>query len=328
MGYWKNTEEKHTALSELEAPKNLAPSPPLVIRQKIALLLHHMSVNLIKKTRHPRRYMHYIYINQCKINLCICDLKKIINDLQAPNTKLFWRHTIEGEEVEFDCTPFTVSEVRRLDCQFGRHYYKERPTKSGHTRLQGTRKIGCPTHITIKTLVLFPKYKIEDPFSFSSRKLKEIKKEQLRQLQEASEVKSEIKYYVVLPTKEAHHSVHDTEGIIGYAQRMHPKLSEKVHDLVSEGITSVPEVTRALKFYVNHTLCPNSKPDPSNRSYYPIADDIRNHIYRAQKLCQLSSLDQENLRLKIEQWKKMTLENNFYSDHSQNQTLNQPLNKI
>ena len=74
--------------------------------------------------------------------------------------------------------------------------------------------------------------------------------------------------------------------------------------MVAEGITNVPEVTRALKYYVNHTLCPDSKPDMSDRAYYPTPDDIRNHIYRAQKSCQLSQLDQENLRLKVEQWRK------------------------
>ena len=126
----------------------------------------------------------------------------------------------------------------------------------------------------------------------------------MEQLRAASEMKTEKRYYIVLPTKEAHHSVHPTEGAIGYAQRMHPKLAEKIQDLVSEGITNVPEVTRALKYYVNHTLCPDSKPDISDRAYYPTADDIRNHIYRAQKSCQLSHLDQENLRLKVEQWKK------------------------
>ena len=102
-----------------------------------------------------------------------------------------------------------------------------------------------------------------------------MKKKQLDQLRAASTVKSEQRFFVVLPTKEAHHSVHPTEGPIGYAQRMHPKLAEKIQDLVSE-------VTRALKYFVNHTLCPDFKLNISDRAYYPTADDIRNHIYRAQ----------------------------------------------
>ena len=163
----------------------------------------------------------------------------------------------------------------------------------------------------MKTLTLFPEYAINDESSLGPRNLKDMKKKQLDQLRAASTVKSEQRFFVVLPTKEAHHSVHPTEGPIGYAQRMHPKLAEKIQDLVSEGITSVPEVTRALKYFVNHTLCPDFKPNISDRAYYPTADDIRNHIYRAQKSCQLSHLDQENLRMKIEEWRKENPEKLF-----------------
>ena len=78
--------------------------------------------------------------------------------------------------------------------------------------------------------------------------MKESKRQKLDQLHAATEVKSEKRYSVVLPTKEAHHSAHPTEGAIGYAQRIHPKLVEKIQDLVAEGITNVPEVTRTLKY--------------------------------------------------------------------------------
>ena len=92
--------------------------------------------------------------------------------------------------------------------------------------MQGTRKIGCHAHITVKTLTLFPEYAINDESSLGPRNLKDMKKKQLDQLRAASTVKSEQRFFVVLPTKEAHHSIHPTEGPIGYAQRMHPKLAE------------------------------------------------------------------------------------------------------
>jgi len=34
-------------------------------------------------------------------------------------TRFFWSQTIEGHTVHFDNTPFTVSAIRELDCQFG-----------------------------------------------------------------------------------------------------------------------------------------------------------------------------------------------------------------
>ena len=39
-------------------------------------------------------------------------------------SKIFWQQTIEGQIVEFDNTPFVVSEICKLDCQFGKHCFK------------------------------------------------------------------------------------------------------------------------------------------------------------------------------------------------------------
>ena len=150
-----------------------------------------------------------------------------------------------------------------------------------------------------------------------SRKLKEKKKEKLQQLNQAlannKQVNRTIKYHVLLPTDEAHHAFHQTHGASSYAQRVHPKLIEKIYELVFEGTTDVQEVKRALKHYVTHVLCCSDfKPDLTDRSYYPTSTDVRNHVYKAQKACQLSKLDQENLQLKIEQWKKENPDSLFH----------------
>ena len=46
--------------------------------------------------------------------------------------------------------------------------------------------------------------------------------------------------------------------------------------------------------------CP---PNPNDRAYFPIDSDLKNHICIAKRALQLSCLDQDNLRLKIDQWK-------------------------
>ena len=56
-----------------------------------------------------------------------------------------------------------------------------------------------------------------------------------------------MQYYVILPGEEAHHEYHETHGAASYAQRIHPKLVEKIYELVGEGTTEVQEVKRALK---------------------------------------------------------------------------------
>ena len=237
--------------------------------------------------------------------------------IQVP--KIFWQQTIEGQTVEFNNTPFVVSEVRKLDCQFGKHYFKQKESVgSGRVHFQGTRKIGCKAHIVVRSITVFSDYRLsQDEESLGSRKLKEKKKEKLQQLNQAlannKQVNRTIKYHVLLPTDEAHHAFHQTHGASSYAQRVHPKLIEKIYELVFEGTTDVQEVKRALKHYVTHVLCCSDfKPDLTDRSYYPTSTDVRNHVYKAQKACQLSKLDQENLQLKIEQWKKENPDSLFH----------------
>ena len=81
---------------------------------------------------------------------------------------------------------------------------------------------------------------------------------------------------------------------------------------MSEGITDTQEVKRALKHYTLHVLCITQKPELTNRAYFTTGVDIRNHIYKAQQACQLSKLDQENLKIKIDMWQKENPESRFH----------------
>ena len=225
---------------------------------------------------------------------------------------------MDGQTVEFDNTPFVVSEVRRLDCQFGKHYFKQKQEGvSSRVHLQGTRKIGCKAHIVVRSIMVYSDFQLSrDEASLGPRKLKEKKKEKLQELYQVlnnkKPINTKVMYHVLLPNEEAHHAFHQTHGAASYAQRVHPKLIEKIYELVFEGITDVQEVKRALKHHVTHVLCPDIKPDLTDRSYYPTSTDVRNHIYKAQHACQLSKLDQENLQLKIEKWKKENPESLFH----------------
>ena len=91
-------------------------------------------------------------------------------------------------------------------------------------------------------------------------------------------VDTETRYFVLLPTVEAHVNSHPTSGAAGFAQRVHPKIS---NTLVGEGITDVQEVKRTLR---HHVLFP----DPSNRpneAYYPANIDIYQESCLLSKAC-------------------------------------------
>ena len=73
------------------------------------------------------------------------------------------------------------------------------------------------------------------------------------------------KYFISLPTEEAHHKCYPTKGVMGFAQIVHPELIAKVRELVSIGTVEPVEVQRLLKHHVDHYMCAGNLPDPNDR---------------------------------------------------------------
>lgn len=125
--------------------------------------------------------------------------------------KIFWSHKLGALEVELANTPFMVTEHRKLDCQFGAHYYKEKKSKGSlKVHLQGSRKKGCAAHMSIKHITLFPEYAVPSQLAFnlSKKELREERESKMTQLKQdlaaLKPVQRVNKYYVSLPTQEAH----------------------------------------------------------------------------------------------------------------------------
>ena len=204
-------------------------------------------------------------------------------------------------------TPFSIVETRMLECQFGPQYYKETHSKSSRVKVQGTRKIGCHAHIIIKKCVFYPDYEVQDDgTTVAVRTLKRRRMQELKQQLEkdASLVQTTTAYFISMPTEDAHHGHPTGGGVAGFSQRMNDKVASKITEIVATGITNIPQVRSLLCHYVMSDLCKGSPPDPNDRAYFPLDNDLKNHIYMARRALQLSCLDQENALLKIEQWKK------------------------
>ena len=60
-----------------------------------------------------------------------------------------------------------------------------------------------------------------------------------------------------------------------------------------------------LRHYVQHTIPVelNLTPSLTDKAFYPIPCDTRNHISQTEEALELSNLDQENVGLKTEDWK-------------------------
>lgn len=216
-----------------------------------------------------------------------------------------------SHKVEFNGTPFSIGETRFLDCQHGSQYKKPNPSTSSRVFLQGSKKKGCTAHIKTTEFILYPEYSTSSVSLFTSQKqARKVREKMLTSLQQAltqgQMPQVTHRYFVSLPTEEAHHKCHPTKGAMGFSQRIHPELISKIQELVSAGITDAVEVQRLLRHHVHHYMCTTDLPDPNDRAYYPVIDDIRNHVSRAKQALKFSVIDQENAEKKIDQWKELS----------------------
>ena len=91
--------------------------------------------------------------------------------------------------------------------------------------------------------------------------------------------KTQTKYFVSLPTNEAHKN-HPTGADIAFAQKVHPLLLTKISELVSANITDVHEVKKLLKYHTDNQISKQLgfKPQAHDRAFYPNIVDIITRI--------------------------------------------------
>jgi len=76
-----------------------------------------------------------------------------------------------------------------------------------------------------------------------------------------------------------------------------------IRQQVSNGIHNVAEVQRHTEMFVKRELFADKQhPSKFSRRYFPHRRDYENVIYRARLAAMKSVVDQENLRLKIDEW--------------------------
>ncbi len=106
--------------------------------------------------------------------------------------------------------------------------YKQKPHTSDRVYLQGTRKKGCLAHIEIVKFNLYPQYSVKSTVlpEMSLKKVRNIRENSLKALKQhlgSNEVPEVIrKYYISLPTEEAHHKVSSHQGGNGIVSTYSP----------------------------------------------------------------------------------------------------------
>ncbi|MBN3303325.1 calcium-responsive transcription factor [Amia ocellicauda] len=238
-----------------------------------------------------------------------------------PATRLMWK----SQYVPYDGIPFVNAGNRAIvmECQFGPRRKGVQPKKSVEHEiiLNHQYKATCPARIYIKKVRKFPEYRVPtDP---------KVDKKIVRQEQEKAffnlkkslwEAGGVLRYYVQLPTQKAH-LYHDMdapylplppgplpppeeeepeeeeleplpEDTSCVPSRLHPRVAEKICELVSQGMHQVYMVRKQLRKFVERELFkPDEVPERHNLCYFPTVNDIKNHIHEAQKALQQGDTD-------------------------------------
>ena len=122
---------------------------------------------------------------------------------------------------------------------------------------------------------------IEGNCKYNLRLLKEQTPKKLQNEIKFGCVKQTTRYWLSLPTLRAHEKTHPVKQAAVFSQKVIPAVAQMIAELVADGITEIDDVKRALRHCINHYLCKDSPPDPNDRAYFPMHDDLSNYIYRA-----------------------------------------------
>ena len=76
---------------------------------------------------------------------------------------------------------------------------------------------------------------------------------------------------------------------------------------------------RHLKIFVKEVLFRDDQPpQDTNRRYFPRTSDLRTHMYRATVKNRMSRIDQANVHMKTDEWRKVyNADSFFFRPHSE-----------
>lgn len=227
---------------------------------------------------------------------------------QRQSTRLMWK----SQYVPFDGIPFINAGSRAvvMECQFGprrKGQHSKRVPDSLHT---GAYRQTCPARIYVKKVRKFPQYAV--PMRSDRKYVRMAMDRSFQELKAVGlQTHGEDRWYVQLPTAKAHefHLVDadsndfpesdapqkleeptvaamvmekESSNLIS---RMHPRLVEKINELVQKRETRVYTIRKQLRKFVETEMFESVRnvPDRHNLCYFPTVHDIQNHIFQAMK---------------------------------------------
>ncbi|XP_072117616.1 calcium-responsive transcription factor [Mobula birostris] len=235
-----------------------------------------------------------------------------------PATRLMWK----SQYVPYDGIPFVNAGSRAIvmECQFGPRRKGVQPKKTEQENISNQHyKATCAARIYIKKVRKFPEYRVPTDPKIDKKVIRQEQEKAFNMLKKNGfDVGGVVRWYVQLPTPQAH-QYHDQDGSylpppplpppptyvsieeedIGMMDengilpsRLHPRVTEKIRELVAQGIDQVYMVRKQLRKFVERELFkPDDVPERHNLSFFPTVNDIKNHIHEAQLALQRGELE-------------------------------------
>ncbi|CAC5403653.1 unnamed protein product [Mytilus coruscus] len=207
---------------------------------------------------------------------------------------------IDRKSVEPTCS---TRSGRSVKVQIKYNDYKDHPIPvKEKVMVQTSKKKNCPESIIMKEVICFPDFKVTE----NTEKRKRVVSEKIRDLINGDdEIKMEYRIYMKFPTDQDHQNTHQLGKLTGFMNPINKDVSAKIDELVGHGVSSVSEMRRHLKVFVNETLFSGKTlPSINDVAYYPTETIIRKHMYMAQTKLKYSKIDQENMLQLVAEWQQ------------------------
>ncbi|XP_071196799.1 calcium-responsive transcription factor isoform X2 [Salvelinus alpinus] len=240
-----------------------------------------------------------------------------------PASRLMWK----SQYVPYDGVPFVNAGSRAIvmECQYGPRRKGLQPKKTAEQNISQSidYKATCPARIYIKKVCKFPQHRVPTDPNVDKRVVRQEQEKAFFNLRKTLwDVGGVLRYYMQLPTQKAH-LYHDMEALLpppppdllflpmeeevkqeeeeergcvcdGGAEdggtipsRLHPRVAEKIRELVEQGYHQVYQVRKQLRRFVEREMFRSEEvPERHNLCYFPTVNDIKNHIHEAQKTLQ------------------------------------------
>ncbi|XP_062585887.1 uncharacterized protein LOC134247563, partial [Saccostrea cucullata] len=172
-----------------------------------------------------------------------------------------------------------------------------------------SKKQACPATIRIRAIMKFPDFKVD---SYNNKLMKRKISRNLKQaFANRDTIQKSLVYLVSYPSVKDHKN-HLTGEFAGFIQCIDPRLVTRIKELVADGVRNVSEMKRHLLISVKNDLCPDEDIPRTNRRFFPLDKDIKNHMDIAINSLRFSKDDQLNLESLVETWQESNPEDNIF----------------